>query len=82
MLLRRWVRKLSNLNFIHIYICLEISKIKTFDNIKKEHKTDEIKFENIKEYSEKIAKELLDQVERANLNEKKTQSRMQKKFNR
>lgn len=71
------------LNYKFVYIIfLEISKIKTFDNIKKEHKTDEIKFESIKEYSEKIAKELLDQVEKANLNEKKSQARIQKKFNR
>jgi hypothetical protein len=76
-----WVRNIFNCS-LNILSYLEISKIKTFDNIKKEHKTDEIKFESIKEYSEKIAKELLDQVEKANLNEKKTQSRMQKKFNR
>lgn len=82
--MRLWVSYiLFYLFYFKIFInFLEISKIKTFDNIKKEHKTDEIKFESIKEYSEKIAKELLDQVERVNMNEKKSQARIQKKFNR
>jgi hypothetical protein len=61
-------------------IFLEISKIKTFDQIKNSHKTDEIKFENIVEYSNKIADELLDAVKKANANDKKAQSRAFKKI--
>ena len=47
----------------NIIFFLEISKIKTLENIKKEHKLDEIKFDSIREYSEKIVKELMNNVE-------------------
>jgi hypothetical protein len=55
--------------------------LKALENIKKENKTEEIKFDNIKEYSEKICKELMDQVEKTNNNnnEKKSQLKPGKK---
>ncbi len=63
-----------------LLIFLEISKIKTFEKIKHEHKPDEIKFDNIKLYSDSIAEELIDNLNRVNINEKKSVGKFAKKF--
>ncbi len=59
-------------------IFIEISKIKTLENIKKEHKLDEIKLDSIREYSEKIVKELMNNVE--NTGDEKRGTDKKKKF--
>jgi hypothetical protein len=64
--------------FLINYFILEISKINTLAQIKSSYKTDEIKLENIIEYSSKIADELLDVVKKVNANEKKAQNKYKK----
>lgn len=75
--------KQVNDNMKMAFASLDISKIKTMEKIKSDHKSDDFKFDNLKIYSEKVADELMDNVIRSNQNEKKQQNKLQKntKFN-
>ena len=57
---------------------MDMSKLKTFDEIKNAHKMEDFKFENLKMYSENVAKEILDNINKTNQNDKKQQKHHQK----
>ena len=49
------------------------------EKIKSDHKSDDFKFDNLKMYSEKVADELMENIIRANQNEKKEKNKLQKR---
>lgn len=70
--------KQVNDNMKMAFASMDISKIKAMEKIKSDHKSDDFKFDNLKIYSEKVADELMDNIIRANQNEKKQQNKLQK----
>ena len=57
---------------------MDMSKLKTFEDIKNAHKMEDFKFENLKVYSENVAKEIMENINKANQNDKKQQKNHQK----
>ena len=58
---------------------MDMGKIKTMEKIKTEHK-DDFRLEDLKKYSEKVAEELLDNINKANQGDKKNQNKAPKKL--
>ena len=57
---------------------MDMSKLKTFEDIKNAHKMEDFKFENLKLYSENVAKEIMENINKVNQNDKKQQKNHQK----
>ena len=57
---------------------MDMSKLKTFEDIKNAHKMEDFKFENLKLYSENDAKEIMENINKVNQNDKKQQKNHQK----
>ena len=58
---------------------MDMGKIKTMEKIKTEHK-DDFRLEDLKKYSEKVAEELLENINKANQGDKKNQNKAPKKL--
>ena len=71
--------KQVNDNMKMAFASMDISKIKSMEKIKSDHKSDDFKFDNLKMYSEKVADELMENIIRANQNEKKEKNKLQKR---
>ena len=71
--------KQVNDNMKMAFASMDISKIKSMEKIKSDHKSDDFKFDNLKMYSEKVADELIENIIRANQNEKKEKNKLQKR---
>ena len=61
------------------FASMDTSKIKPTEKTKADHKSDAFKPDNLKVYPEKVADELMDNITRANQNERKQQSKLQKR---
>ena len=70
--------KLVNDNMKIAFANMDMSKLKTFEDIKNAHKMEDFKFENLKIYSENVAKEIMDNINKSNQNDKKQQKNHQK----
>ena len=70
--------KLVNDNMKIAFANMDMSKLKTFEDIKNAHKMEDFKFENLKLYSENVAKEIMENINKANQNDKKQQKNHQK----
>ena len=68
-----------NDNMKMAFAIMDMGKIKTMEKIKTEHK-DDFRLEDLKKYSEKVAEELLDNINKANQGDKKNQNKAPKKL--
>ena len=67
-----------NENMKAAFTSMDISKIKAMEKIKSDHKADDFKLESVMQYSKEVVQEVLDNINRANANEKKQQSKYKK----
>ena len=68
-----------NENMKMAFANMDMGKIKTMEKIKTEHK-DDFRLEDLKKYSEKVAEELLENINKANQGDKKNQNKAPKKL--
>ena len=71
--------QIINENMKMAFANMDIGKIKYMEKIKTEHK-DDYRLEDLKKYSEKVAEELLDNINKANQGDKKNQNKAPKKL--
>ena len=71
--------QIINENMKMAFANMDIGKIKYMEKIKTEHR-DEFNFEDLKNYSEKVADELFENIKKANQGEKKYQNKVSKKL--
>ena len=71
--------KQVNDNMKMVFASMDIGKIKAMEEIKNAHQTDDFRFDNLKYYSIKVAKELMDEVKKQNQNENKQKTSLKRK---